>query len=258
MKPVFLSLVAEPANEYGLEVYSYDKYLEKSKKTRKIGGKPMANKLKEMLKGFGESIVNYADNMEEPELEKADTTTEPAATTETPAESTTTEQVPAGEAANENVVSEEDSFEAIQEKVSEAVQEQYFPPDDNGNKHWVGITLTFSDAVVIQDWDDDKYYKVSYAIDGDTVTLGELQEVEMQMVVKGTEATPAEPAATEATAAESQKSRQPQIKLSKIKVTEEKLDDLELEKEAQGKTNHLGFPVKSTKELAKSTNSFNF
>jgi hypothetical protein len=260
MNPVFLSLVDEPANEYGLNVYSYDKYLEKSKNP---GGKHMANKFKEMLKSFGESVVNYADNMdeseseetEEVELEKADETTEPAASTE---EASTTEEVPAESAANENVVNEEDSFEAIQEKVSTAVQDKYFPGDDNGNKHWVNITLTFSDAVVVQDWDDDKYYKVSYSIDGDTVTLGELQEVEMQMVVKDGATTPTEPAATETTAAaESQKSKQPKIKMSKIRINETKLDDKELEKGNQEKKNHLGFPIKSTKELA-ARNSFKF
>ncbi|MDZ4170603.1 MAG: XkdF-like putative serine protease domain-containing protein, partial [Methanobacteriaceae archaeon] len=76
MKPVYLSLVDEPANEYGLEVFSYDKYLEKTK-TPKIGGRNMANKFKEMLKGFGESIVNYADEMDETEnieLSKAEET----------------------------------------------------------------------------------------------------------------------------------------------------------------------------------------
>jgi len=252
MNPVFLSLVDEPANEYGLEVYSYDKYLEKSKNP---GGKRMANKLKEMFRSFGQSLVNYADEM--PELEKADETTETESTTET----TATETIPAESAANDNVVSEEDSFEAIQEKVSQAVQDQYFPEDDKGNRHWVNITLTFSDAVVIQDWDDDKYYKVDYTIDGDAVTLGELQEVEMQMVVKGTESETSTETNTEATteaAAESQKSKQPKIKMPKIKINETKLDDTELEKGKEEKTNHLGFPIKTTKELAKSKNVFNF
>lgn len=250
MNPVFLSLVDEPANEYGLEVYSYDKYLEKSKNP---GGKHMVNKLKELFGNFGRSLVEYAEGM--PEMEKADETTEQPATTES---TSTTEEVPAESAANENVVNEEDSFEAIQEKVSTAVQDKYFPEDDKGNRHWVNITLTFSDAVVVQDWDDDKYYKVSYTIDGDTVTLGELQEVEMQMVVKDGATTPTESTTTESAAAESQKSKQPKIKMPKIRISETKLDDKELEKGKEERVNHLGFPIKSTKELAKSKNSFNF
>jgi hypothetical protein len=255
MNPVFLSLVDEPANEYGLEVYSYDIYLEKSKNPEKIGGKRMVNKLKEILGNFGQSLVNYADEM--PELEKADETA--------PAESTTTESAPAEETSvsNENVLSEENSFEEIENKVKMAVQDKYFPEDENGNKTYIGLSLTFSDAVVIQEWDEDKYYKVDYSIDGDTVTLGELQEVELKYVVKGTEEeAPAEEApaeaATEEAAAESQKSKQPKIKMPKIKINETKLDDVELEKgKEEPKVNHLGFPIKSTKELA-SRNNFNF
>jgi len=250
MNPVFLSLVDEPANEYGLEVYSYDKYLEKSKNP---GGKRMVNKLKEILGSFGQSLINYADEM--PELEKADETTETESTTENTATETTTESV-----ANENVLSEENSFEEIENKVKAAVQDKYFPEDENGNKTYIGLALTFSDAVVIQEWDEDKYYKVDYSIDGDTVTLGELQEVELKYVVKGSEDdTTQTESTTEATteaAAESQKSKQPKIKMPKIKVNETKLDDTELEKGNTQRVNHLGFPIKSTQELAK--NSFNF
>ncbi|WP_245837446.1 MULTISPECIES: XkdF-like putative serine protease domain-containing protein [Methanobacterium] len=257
MKPVFLSLVDEPANEYGLNVYSYDKYLEKSRKS-KNGGKPMVNKFKEMLKSFGESVVNYADGMDDSEtveMEKADETTETESTTENTATETTTESV-----ANENVLSEENSFEEIENKVKAAVQDKYFPEDENGNKTYIGLALTFSDAVVIQEWDEDKYYKVDYSIDGDTVTLGELQEVELKYVVKGSEddttQTESTTETTTETAAESQKSKQPKIKMPKIKINETKLDDTELEKGKEERVNHLGFPIKSTKELAK--NSFNF
>lgn len=249
MKPIFLSLVDEPANEYGLEVFSYDKYLEKSKNPRD-GGKMMSNKFKEMLKGFGESIVNYANEMEEPELEKAEEeeTAEEELTTET---TETTEENTT--ASNENILSEEDSFEVIEKKVESAVQDKYFPEDENGNKIYIGVALTFSDAIVVQDWDNDKYYKVGYSIDGDTVTLGELQEVELKYVVKDSEEETTEETIEEAPAeTESQKSKQPQIR-----VKEEKLDDVELEKQnTKERTNHLGFPIKSTTELAK--NKFNF
>ena len=262
MKPVFLSLVDEPANEYGLEVYSYEKYLEKSKS--KNGGKPMVNKFKEMLKSFGESVVNYADGMdeseseetEEVEMEKADETAQTESNTEESTAASTEEST----SSDGNVLSEENSFEEITDKVRMAVTEKYFT-DDEGVKTYVGIALTFSDAVVIQDWDNDKYFKVDYSIDGDTVTLGELQEVEMKYVVKGSEETSTEETTTETTteaAAESQKSKQPQIKMSKIRVNEEKLDDTELEKGKEARTNHLGFPIKTTKELAKSKNVFNF
>jgi hypothetical protein len=262
MKPVYLSLVDEPANEFGLEVFSYDKYLEKSKKPR-TGGKIMSNKIKEMLKGFGESIISYAEDLDETEpeekenveLNKAGETasTEPAATETPPAEESTS--------SGGNVLSEENSFEEIESKVRNAIQEKYFPPDENGNQTWVGLALTFSDAVVIQDWDNDNYYKADYSIDGDTVTLGELQEVELKYVVKGTEEeTPAEPAATEEAAPEAEKSKQPQIKMPKIKINEPKLEDVdvELNKGTEEKVNHLGFKIKSTEELAKPRNSFNF
>lgn len=254
MKPVYLSLVDEPANEFGLEVFSYDKYLEKSKKSDKIGGKMMSNKLKEMLKGFGESIVSYANELEEPvELNKA---ADPApAADAVPAETPAVEEPKS----NENVLSEEDSFEEIENKVKLAIEEKYFPEDEKGNKTYIGVSLTFADAVVIQNWDDDKYYKVDYTIDAETVTLGELQEVELKYVVKGTEEeTPAEPAATEDVAPEAKKSKQPQIKMPKIKINEAKLEDVELEKGTPENVNHLGFPIKSTQELAKSKNSFNF
>jgi hypothetical protein len=55
MKPIFDSFVEDPANGYGMNVYSYDKYLEKS---RSSGGDKLSNKLKEILKGFGESNMN--------------------------------------------------------------------------------------------------------------------------------------------------------------------------------------------------------
>lgn len=259
MTPVFLSLVDEPANEYGLEVYSYDKYLAKSK----TGGKRMANKFKEMLKGFGESIVNYANEM--PELEKADTTPESA-----PAETTSTDttETPGTESmATATIVPQENSFEDLTEEVQLAVMDKYFPKDENGNQPYVNVVLTFKDAAIIQNWDDDEYYKVDYTIEDDKAVLGELQPVELQYVVVGSESTPAEetpaesaPAesTTEQPAAESQKSRQPKIKLSKIRMKEEKLDSVESVKGKEERVNHLGFPIRSTKELAKSRNSFNF
>jgi len=258
MKPVFLSLVDEPANEYGLEVYSYDKYLEKSKKS-KNGGKPMVNKVKEMLKSFGESVVNFADNMdeseetEEVEMEKADETTETESTTE---ETTATETEE--ESTTESVLSGEDSFEAIKEKVGNAVQNEYFPEDENGHKTYIDVALTFSNAVVVQDWDNDKYYRTDYTIDGDNVTLGKLKEVKLVENVTDINSTSTE-STTETTeaAAESQKSKQPKIKMPKIKINETKLDDTELEKGNTQRVNHLGFPIKSTKELA-ARNSFNF
>ena len=252
MKPVYLSLVDEPANEYGLEVFSYDKYLEKTK-TPKIGGRNMANKFKEMLKGFGESIVNYADEMDETEnieLSKAEETgtEETTETTEEPKSS------------KDGVLSEENSFEEITNKVRLAIEEKYFT-DEEGNQTYVGIVLTFSDAVVIQDWDNEKYYKTDYSIDGDTVTLGELQEVELKYVLKDAEEESTEESTeteAETEKVEAQKSRQPQIKIPKITINEEKLDGVELEKQSTDKVNHLGFPIKTTKELAKSRNSFNF
>lgn len=190
MKPIFLSLVDEPANEYGLEVFSYDKYLSKSKNA--IGGKNMS-KLKEMIK----SILDYVNETEEEkaELEKAEA---PA-----PAED---------EAASEEEVKEEEEEEPseLEAKIEE-------------------LTSKF-----------DELLKRVEALES-----AETKEEEDEEVVEaGSE--------EEEEEAESQKSKQPQIR-----VKEEKLDDVELEKQnTKERTNHLGFPIKSTTELAK--NKFNF
>ena len=192
MKPVYLSLVDEPANEYGLEVFSYDKYLEKTKNP-KIGGRNMANKFKEMLKGFGESIVNYADELDEPqESEKIE-----LSKAEEPSES-----------------QDEASPKKSEEK-----------PEEEGSEI------------------EKEIDELNLKIDDLTKRLEALEKPEPEEPVKPREKEPVE----------SKKSKQP-----KIKVENEKLDEVELEKQSTDKVNHLGFPIKTTKELAKSRNSFNF
>jgi len=197
MKPVYLSLVDEPANEYGLEVFSYDKYLEKTKNP-KIGGRNMANKFKEMLKGFGESIVNYADELDEPQE---------------------SEKIELSKA--------EDPSESPEESVPEESEEK---PEEEG----------LEIEKVIEE--------LNLKIDDLTKRLEALENSEPE------ESEPEEKSAkTEEAPAEAQKSKQP-----KIKINESKLDGVELEKQSTDKVNHLGFPIKTTKELAKSRNSFNF
>lgn len=271
MNPIFTSLVPEPANGYGMNVYTYDKFLEKTKNPN--GGK-LSNKVKEMLKAFGEAIVSHAEGieneeeieeteLEEQEEEKNVETKDEVAEEETETNSDDmaelkksvkelTEEV--RELKKSDVVKETDSIDDRREEIRQAIIDKNYADEEYLD---VWITLMAEDCVVIERWDENKYYKVDYTVDEkNNVTVGDLVEVELQYAEVGAETEEEESEETEeseTTEPESQKSKKPKIKLPK-----EKDETVEMEKQKEPKVNHLGMPVMSTDEIAKAKNSFKF
>ncbi len=281
MEPIFTSLVDDPANGYGMNIYSYDKFLEKSKTIR--GGK-LSNKFKEMLKGFGESIVNYADEIDKienpeetetneeinetdvtetnEEIDETDvtevTTEENNETTETSTDEVAelkksveklTEEV--AELKKSEVVKETDSIDDLRQELRTAIIDKHFSDEDND----VWTVLMTKESVVVENYAENKYYKVDYTADeNNNITVGDLEEVEMQYVPIGTEAEEEEETEEESSeekTPESQKSKKPKIRT-------QKLESVEMEKQTETKVNHLNMPIKSTDELNKAKNHFNF
>lgn len=270
MIPIFDSFVGEPANGYGLNVYSYDKYLEKSKNPR--GGK-LSNKVKEMLKGFGDSLRGFADEIdnidESSEVEETEEETVVEETTETKEQSTdgnleeTVSELKKSVEKQEkeiaelkksgDVVKEEDSIDDVKADVRKAIIEKDFSDVEYPD---VWDVLFADDCMIVKDYDNNTYLKYDYSVSDDgSVSIGDSSEVELQYATKGaeteTEEETEDTTSTDTTTAESQKSKQP-----KIKVENEKSDNVEMEKQSDVKVNHLGMPIKSTKDLAK--NQFNF
>jgi len=296
MIPLFTSLVPDPSNGYSMNVYSYDKFLAKSEnpeeliemiKSRSSGGGKLTKfeKFKEMLKSFGESVIDLADETEnseeieeqkEAEMNKADeeqssesitiddikTVVEEAVkplsdrrdNVESELEDIKKENEESPESQKSaDVVKEEDSIDDRRDEIRKNIFDKHFSDEEDIYDIW--ITLMAEDCVVIEVHDEyNKYFKVDYSIDDDKkITIGDLVEVELQYAEKGATEEETEEENAEKTAPESQKSKQP-----RIKVNNEKLESVEMEKQNEPKINHLGIPVRSTKELAKAKNQFNF
>ena len=205
MKPIFDSFVKDPANMYGMNVYSYDKFLEKSKVP---GGNKLTNKLKEMFKSFGESVMNLANEMDDTEQKEEEIKK---------TEETEIEKV------------EDNDLELEMVELRKSIEKQSKKIDKQSKQ--INELLKSSEVVKKEDSTDDTEKKST-----------EEEKKEEEISKEDDEVT---------TAPESQKSKKPKIKPSK-----EKLETVEMEKGT--KTNHLGMPIKSTKELAKARNQFNF
>ncbi|MDR3063265.1 MAG: XkdF-like putative serine protease domain-containing protein [Methanobrevibacter sp.] len=274
MEPLFTSLVPDPANGYGMNIYSYDKFLAKSNDPEGLLSKinvsskedeKLSNKFKEMLKGFGESIIGYSNEIDEFEESTETKETETTAPTESETndlEAEITElkkSVEKQEAEiaelkkSTTIVKEKDSIDDRREEIRKAIIDKEYSDIEYPD---VWIVIMTEEAVVIEDYEQNKYFKVDYTVNENDVSIGDFVEVEMQYAPIGeeTEEEPEEEVAEETTetSPESQKSRKP-----KIKVDNEKLETIEMEKSKE-KVNHLGMPIKSTKELSKPRNTFNF
>lgn len=272
MNPIFTSLVPEPANGYGMNVHTYDKFLEKSKNPK---GDKLSKEFKDMLKAFGESVVNYAEGIdneevEETELEEQQVETQEAVEedieeTEEETKDISLEQEVAelkksvekqSQKINEliksgDIVKEEDSIDDVKADVRNAIIDKDF-----GDVEYPDVwdVLFADDCMIVKDYDNNNYLKYDYTVaDDGTVSIGDSSEVELQYAPKDSPETDTVDDTTDTSAVESQKSRTPRIKPVK-----EKLENVEMEKQKDKKLNHLDMPIMSTKELAKPRNQFHF
>jgi uncharacterized coiled-coil protein SlyX len=265
MVQIYDSFVEEPANNYGLNVYSYDKYLEKSQSS---GGDKLSNKFKEMLKGFGESIIGYADGMDKIEtneqieenhvnevtMEKNNETTDNNKFEQELAElkkSVAKQEEELAELKKSETVKETESIDDLREKLRIAIIEKHFSDIE---EYDIWSVLMTKESIIIENYLENKYYKVDYTVDDENnITIGDLKEVELQYAPIGEVVDDGDndDESSEETTPESQKSKQPKVRTPK-------LESVEMEKSGDEKLNHLGMPIRSTKEIAQARNQFKF
>ena len=78
-------------------------------------------------------------------------------------------------------LNEDDSYESLREKVSDAINEKY-TVGDNSRFY---VRNTWPDAVIARDWNQGKNYAIPYSIDDNgVVTLGEPKEASNQWIEK--------------------------------------------------------------------------